>query len=212
MCHPRIDLYPDCSDRLSDKLYKTEKEFEMTISAFLTLALGILLLLFGRRAFWIFVAVVGFIAGLTFATMFLHGQPELVILLIAIVAGVIGAILAIMLEWLAILIAGFLAGGYLATSLAVTLGMTIASGNWVIYIIGGIIGLILVAAFFDWAIIILSVLLGTEIIMTFLRSSVSAYYWLVFLGLVVVGLVVQAGIWHRRYPVKRTWKRSQPSS
>jgi hypothetical protein len=195
-----------------DKLYKTEKEFEMTISAFLTLALGILLLLFGRRAFWIFVAVVGFIAGLTFATMFLHGQPELVILLIAIVAGVIGAILAIMLEWLAILIAGFLAGGYLATSLAVTLGMTVASGNWVIYIIGGIIGLILVVALFDWAIIILSVLLGTEIIMTFLSASVSAYYWLVFLGLVIVGLVVQAGIWHRRYPVQRTWKRSQPTS
>ena len=184
----------------------------MTISTILTLALGILLLLFGRRAFWIFVAVVGFIAGLTFATMFMHGQPELVILLIAIVAGVIGAILAIMLEWLAILIGGFLAGGYLATSLAVSLGMTIASGNWVIYIIGGIIGLILVAAFFDWAIIILSVLLGTEIIMTFLSASVSAYYWLVFLGLVVVGLVVQAGIWHRRYPVKRTWRRSQPSS
>ncbi len=184
----------------------------MTISTFLTLALGILLLLFGRRAFWIFVAVVGFIAGLTFATMFIHGQPELVILLIAIVAGFIGAILAIMLEWLAILIGGFLAGGYLATSLAVSLGMTIASGNWVIYIVGGIIGLILVVALFDWAIIILSVLLGTEIIMTFLRSSVSAYYWLVFLGLVVVGLVVQAGIWHRRYPVKRTWNRNQPSS
>ena len=114
-------------------------------------------------------------------------------------------------EGLAILIAGFLAGGYLATSLAVSLGMTSASGNWVIYIIGGIIGLVLVAAFFDWAIIILSVLLGTEIIMTFLSASVGAYYWLVFLGLVVVGIVVQAGIWHRRYPVQRTWRRSQPS-
>ena len=181
----------------------------MTISTFLTLALGILLLLFGRRAFWIFVAVVGFIAGLTFATMFLHGQPELVILLIAIVAGVIGAFLAIMLEGLAILIAGFLAGGYLATSLAVSLGMTIGSGNWVIYIIGAIIGLILVAALFDWAIIILSVLLGTEIIMTFLSKPVSAYYWLVFVILVVVGIVVQVGVWHRRYPVKRTWRRSQ---
>jgi hypothetical protein len=114
-----------------------------------------------------------------------------------------------MLEGVAILIAGFLAGGYLATALAVTLGMTIASGNWVIYVVGGIIGLILVAAIFDWAIIILSVLLGTEIIMTFLRSSVSTYYWLVFLGLVVVGLVVQAGIWHRRYPAQRTWSRRQ---
>jgi len=51
----------------------------------------------------------------------MHGQSELVILLIAIVAGVIGAVLAIMLEWLAILIAGFLAGGFLATTLAVSL-------------------------------------------------------------------------------------------
>ena len=183
----------------------------MTISTILTLALGILLLLFGRRAFWIFVAVVGFIAGFTFATIFMRGQSELVIVLIAIGAGIIGAFLAIVLEWLAVLIAGFLAGGYLATSLAVSLGMTTASGNWLIYIIGGIIGLILVAALFDWAIIVLSVLLGTEIIMTFLRTYVSAYYWLVFLGLIVVGIVVQVGIWHRRYPVQRKWRRSQPS-
>jgi hypothetical protein len=183
----------------------------MTISTFLTLVLGIVLLLFGRRAFWIFVAVAGFIAGLTFATQFMSGQPELVILLIAIVAGVIGAILAIMLEWLAILIAGFLAGGYLATTLAVSLGMSIASGNWVVYIIGGIIGLILVAAFFDWAIIILSALLGADIIMTVLSTPSSAYYWLIFVGLIVVGIVVQAGIWHRRYPAERPWGRSQPT-
>jgi MFS family permease len=192
-----------------DKSNKTEKEFEMTISAFLTLALGILLLLFGRRAFWIFVGVAGFIAGLTFATMFMHGQPELVILLIAIVAGIIGAFLAIMLEGLAILIAGFLAGGYLATTLAVSLGMTIASGNWVVYIIGGIIGLILVAALFDWAIIILSVLLGADLIMSGLSIPSSPYYWVIILVLIVVGIVVQAGYWHRRYPVKRTWGRRQ---
>jgi hypothetical protein len=143
-----------------EKSARQKKELEMTISAILTLVLGIVLLLFGRRAFWIFVAVAGFIAGLTFATQYLSGQSELVILLIAIGAGVIGAVLAIMLEWLAILIAGFLAGGFLATTLAVSMGVTIASGNWVVYIIGGIIGLILVAALFDWAIIILSVLLG----------------------------------------------------
>jgi hypothetical protein len=183
----------------------------MTISTILTLVLGIVLLLFGRRAFWIFVAVAGFIAGLTFATQFLSGQPELVILLIAIVAGVVGAILAIMLEWLAILIAGFLAGGYLATTLAVSLGMTIASGNWVVYIIGGIIGLILVAALFDWAIIILSVLLGADLIVSVFNIPNSITYWVIFLILIVVGIVVQAGYWHRRYPVERPWGRSQPT-
>jgi MFS family permease len=208
--HPRgaileIRLSSGCSEKSS----KTKKAIEMTISTFVTLALGIVLLLFGRRAFWILVAVAGFIAGLTFATQFMSGQSELVILLIAIVAGGIGAVLAIMLEWLAILIAGFLAGGYLATTLAVSLGMAIASGNWVVYIIGGIIGLILVAALFDWAIIILSVLLGADLIVSVLSIPSSTYYWVIFLVLIVVGIVVQAGYWHRRYPVQRTWGRRQ---
>ena len=178
----------------------------MTITAFFTLVLGILLLLFGRRVFWLFVATAGFLAGLTFATQFMSGQPELVILLIAVIAGIIGAFLGIVLEGVAILIAGFLAGGYLATALAASLGLTLSTGYMVIYIIGGIVGLILVAALFDWAIIFLSVLLGAEIIMPFL--SITAWtYWLVFLGLLIVGILVQAGIWHRRYPVQRTWVR-----
>lgn len=183
----------------------------MTISTFFTLVLGIVLLFFGRRAFWIFVAVAGFIAGLTFATQFMTGQPELVILLIGIIAGVIGAFLGIMLEWLAILIAGFLAGGYLATTLVISLSLTLSIGYGVIYIIGGIIGLLLVAALFDWAIILLSVLLGAEIIIPFLSTPASAYYWLIFVGLLIAGIVVQAGIWHRRYPVQRTWGRRQRS-
>jgi hypothetical protein len=203
------------SRNLEDRIEKLErkKERAMTISAFLLLAFGILLLLFGRRMFWLFVAVAGFVAGLTFATMYLHGQPELLILLLAIVVGVIGAFLAIMLEGLAILIAGFLAGGYLATTLLVILGVTqlAGAGYWIAYIIGGVIGLILVAALFDWAIIILSVLLGAQIIMPFLSAHTAMYYWLIFLGLVLVGVVVQAGIWHRRYPVQRTWGRRQLS-
>jgi hypothetical protein len=178
----------------------------MTITAILTIGLGILLLLFGRRLFWLFVATAGFIAGLTFATQVMHGQPELVILLIAIVAGIIGAFLGILLEGVAILIAGFLAGGYLATSLVAALGLTLSAGNWVIYIIGGIVGLILVAALFDWAIILLSTLFGTEIIMPFLKVPTPTY-WLVFLVLIIIGIIVQAGIWHRRYPVQHTWVR-----
>jgi hypothetical protein len=178
----------------------------MTITAFLTLALGILLLLFGRRVFWLFVATAGFIAGLTFAMQFMSGQPELVILLIAIIAGIIGVFLGVLLEGVAILIAGFLAGGYLATTLAASLGLPPSIGYWVIYIIGGIVGLLLVAVLFDWAIIFLSALLGAEIIMPFLNISASVY-WVVFLGLLIIGLLVQAGIWHRRYPVQRTWGR-----
>jgi hypothetical protein len=178
----------------------------MTITAFFSMILGIFLMFFGRRLFWLFVGVAGFIAGLTLAPQLISSHSELAILLIAIVAGIIGAFLAIMLEGLAILIAGFLAGGYLLTASVVPFHLSVSAGPSVIYIIGGIIGLLLVAIFFDWAIIILSTLLGVEILMPLLHISGSAY-WLVFIGLVVVGIAVQAGIWHRRYPVKRTWGR-----
>jgi hypothetical protein len=178
----------------------------MTTTALFSTILGILLLLLGRRLFWLFVGVAGFIAGLTLVPQFISGQSELAILLIAIIAGIIGAILAIMLEGLAILIAGFLAGGYLMTTLVVSLGFHVSAEPSVIYIIGGIAGLLLVAVFFDWAIIILSTLLGAEILMPVLHLSRSNY-WLAFLALVLVGIAVQAGIWHRRYPVERTWGR-----
>lgn len=111
-----------------------------------------------------------------------------------------------MQEGLAILIAGFLAGGYLMTSLIVSFGLSVSAEPSVIYIIGGFAGLLLVAVLFDWAIIILSALLGAEMLMPFLHPAGSVY-WLVFLGLAIVGIAVQAGIWHRRYPVQRTWGR-----
>jgi hypothetical protein len=178
----------------------------MTITAFFSMILGILLLFFGRRLFWLFVGVAGFIAGLTLVPQLISGQSELALLLIALIAGIIGAVLSIMFEGLAILVAGFLAGGYLMTTLAVSTGSSVSTEPSVIYIIGGILGLIMVAVFFDWAIIILSVLLGAEILMPYLHISGSVY-WLVFLVLVLVGTAVQAGIWHRRYPVRHTWGR-----
>lgn len=178
----------------------------MTPTAILSLILGISLLFFGRRLFWLFVGVAGFIAGLTFAPQLISSQSEIVILFIAIIVGIIGAFLAIFLEGLAILIAGFLAGGYLMTSLAVSLGASVSADSSINYIIGGIIGLVLVALLFDWAIIILSALLGAEIIMPFLHVNESIH-WVVFIVIIVIGIAVQVGVWHRRYPVKRTWGR-----
>ncbi len=178
----------------------------MSGTVFFSMILGILLLFFGRRLFWLFVGVAGFIAGLTLGPQLISGQSEMTILLVALIAGILGAFLAIMLEGLAILIAGFLAGGYLMSTLAVSSGFSLSADPWVIYLIGGIIGLLLVALLFDWAIIILSTLLGAEILLPLLHLSGSVH-WLVFLVLVVAGLAVQAGIWHRRYPVKRTWGR-----
>ena len=178
----------------------------MTPIAILSLILGISLLFLGRRVFWLFVGVAGFIAGLTLAPQILDGQSEIVVLFVAVIFGVVGAFLAIFLEGLAILVAGFLAGGYIMTSLIAALGSSISADHSVMYIIGGIIGLVLVAILFDWAIIILSALLGAEIIMPFLPVD-SSVYFAIYIVLVIAGIAVQAGIWRRRYPVEHTWGR-----
>ncbi len=178
----------------------------MTPTAILSMILGISLLFFGRRLFWLFVGVAGFIAGLTLAPQLISGQSELVILFIAIIFGIIGAFFAVFFEGVAILIAGFLAGGYLATTLFTSLLTSVSADPSITYIIGGIIGLLLVAALFGWAIIILSALMGAEIILPVLNINKSVH-WGVFVVLVVIGIVLQAGMWHRRYPVKHLWGR-----
>jgi hypothetical protein len=68
---------------------------------------GAALLVFGRKLFWLFVAGIGFIAGLNVATSYLKGSPQWLILLLALVAGLIGALLAVFAQSIAIGIAGF---------------------------------------------------------------------------------------------------------
>jgi uncharacterized membrane protein len=75
---------------------------------------GALLLIAGRRLFWLFVGLVGFFAGLRFAPLFLSGRPEHMSWLVAILFGVLGMFLAIVLQRFTVVLAGFLAGGFAA--------------------------------------------------------------------------------------------------
>ncbi len=165
---------------------------------------GGLLLVLGRKLFWLFVAVLGFAAGLTVASRLFHVQPEWLQLVIGIAAGILGALLAYFLEKAAIAVAGFLGGAYIATSLAISLAGNIgAKGdalNWVLFIVGGIVGAVLAVALFDWALIILSSLAGALLIIEGLKLT-GPVGWLIALGLFIVGVVIQSKV---NKPPKRT--------
>ena len=68
---------------------------------------------------------------------------------VAIVFGFIGALLALFLQKIAIAIAGFLAGGKLAMALVTAFIAEGARYPGITFIIGGIIGAILLLALFD---------------------------------------------------------------
>jgi hypothetical protein len=157
---------------------------------FLSAIVGAALLLLGRKIFWLFIGGLGFVAGLQLAAHFLHG-PESITLLVGLALGVALALLAIFLETLAIGVAGFLAGGYTLVGLAGMLGLERPALTWLIYLIGGIAGIVLVTMLFNWAIISLSSLAGASMIVAAFPVQ-RGLAGLVFLVLVLIGVVVQA--------------------
>src|SRR6266542_1240759 len=80
--------------------------------------IGAVTLLFGRKLFWLCVAAVGFAAGVEIAPHLVHEPSPLLALAVALVLGLIGALLALFLQKVAIAVLGFLAGGKLAGAIA----------------------------------------------------------------------------------------------
>ena len=162
----------------------------------INLILGGALLIAGRKLFWLFVGAAGFVTGMQLATRFSQ-EPGVPAIIIGLVVGVIFAILAIFLQSLAIGVAGFLAGGYVLTALAGMIQLNQGAFSWIIYIIGGILGLILVSFLFDWALITLSSLAGASLVIEAF-SPQGATGGLLFFILFFLGVVIQGSILRRQ--------------
>lgn len=156
---------------------------------------GLVVLLAGRPLFWLFVGIMGFVVAFDLASLYLTGQPQLVILVIALVAGLLGILLALLLQRVAFGVAGFMAGGYLVAMTGMTLGGAGGSGFDLAVLIGGIIGAIAGLLLADWALIILSSLIGAGMVVEALGIGQTTGL-LVFAGLSLVGIVVQSW-WYR---------------
>lgn len=161
-----------------------------------TAAVGAVVLLFGRRLFWLFVAALGFAAGMQLAPVFVHEPTPLLALSVALVLGFVGALLALFLQKIAVAIGGFLAGGQLAVALAAGSSAALISDHLLVFAIGGIVGAILLIAVFNWALIVLSALLGAHLMLGAftLRPEISR---IAFVVLALVGIATQAGMSRR---------------
>lgn len=168
-----------------------------TPSAVLGLVAGVLLLIAGRRLFWLFVGLVGFFAGLRFAPVILANQPEWMQLLIAILFGLPGMLLAIVLQRAAVAVAGFLVGGFFAADL---FGIDVAHpglAEVLIFVVGGLVAAVLSLWFFEGALIFLSSLVGAGLIVDALDVSPGTST-LALIGLTALGIAMQAGITARK--------------
>ncbi|GAB4438585.1 MAG: hypothetical protein OHK0015_32420 [Chloroflexi bacterium OHK40] len=146
---------------------------------------GLLPLFLGRRLFWLFVGVAGFLFGLTLAQAGMGEAPGWMQLLVGVLVGLVCGGLAVIFTRPMAMLGGFFA----LSSLGVAIGVWLDAPGWMfwlLFIVFGLIGVLLVALLFDWAIIIASAANGAAAVVTGLAVFVPMPGWLRLLLMAIV--------------------------
>ena len=168
----------------------------------INIIIGAVLLLFGRNSFWLFVGCIGFAVGLQYAPLLWDVKSPTILIVLSAFAGVIGAVLAVVFQKIAIGLAGFAGGAYITTNLLKFTGLEWDNLFWVPYIIGGIIGAIILFMVFDWALIFVSSFAGAMLIVQNLDLNPHTNIWLLCVFF-VVGVVFQTMLFLRAHPAAK---------
>ncbi len=168
------------------------------INSLISIAVGGVLLMLGRRLYFVFVAGVFFLLGLGLTNLVLGESANLgwTGTIIGLVVGGLAALLATQLQETLLRIVGALAGAGGTYMVMTLLNTTLGGYWWAAVIAGGVLGFILVMGAFELALVLLSSFAGANLILNGARGLLGDALTptLVTVGLVVlvgVGLVVQ---------------------
>jgi hypothetical protein len=163
----------------------------------INLIIGAILLTLGRRFFWLFVGCIGFALGVHYAPQLWEVTSHGLLFVLAVITGIVGAVLALVFQKFAIGLAGFAAGGYIAINLINIVGLRLGPFIWLPHIIGGIIGTLLLFLIFDWALILVSSFAGASLIIQTVNLNPRIEVWL-FFALFVGGILIQTTFFLKR--------------
>ena len=199
-------------------------------SEYVLLVLGILCLVLGRKLIWLVVAAIGFVLAHEGLTTLL-ADPEKVlkveelgkmveleklrgtdqsseslILVLSTIAGVVGAVFTRFFKNIAVVIAGYTIAGVVLSNHASEWGIASTEYQRLIFIIGGIIGSLVISFLLDTGLMLISVVLGADLILKFLDIQDSSKEMWAFAGLSLLGFLIQGGV------AKRIFDSSKKSS
>ena len=160
----------------------------------MNMLVGLALLIFGKKLFWLFVGAIGFIGASDLATRYFSRLPDWQLLIITIAAGIIGVLLAIFFQKITILLVGFYTGGYLVVSLFNMLDMSPPSAlPWAPFVVGGLLCAVLLYLLFNWTLIVLSSLAGATFISQTIQIS-TAPSAILLTALFLSGIIIQGSM------------------
>ena len=171
-------------------------EFDGMSIVVINIIIGAVLLLFGRNSFWLFVGCIGFAVGLQYAPLLWDVKSPAVLIVLSSITGVVGAILAVVFQKIAIGLAGFAGGAYITINLSHFIGLERENLLWLLCIFGGIIGAIVLFMVFDWALIVVSSFTGALLIVQTAELNPQTRVWLLFV-LFVFGMIIQTMLFLR---------------
>jgi hypothetical protein len=158
------------------------------------LFLGLMVLFYGRRSFWLLASVVGFVLGLWLASGFSANLPAWAQPLLALALGMAGAALGFFAPRPAAAIIGGIVLALLGVALAHSWGAVLWL-QWLIAIALGFVGFYLFWRLLDWALIVGTSLFGAllaSLSLTSLFGFARGLGILPFLLFLVAGIVYQA--------------------
>ena len=150
-------------------------------------AVGAILLFLGRELNFFFAGAMAFLIGFRL-TPLLPGQwPGWYDYVFMAILGVIAALLVISNERIGYFVSGFLAGGYALIQYYAPGVLTVPL---LLFLIGGIIGAVIIGLLTEWALMIVSCLFGAYYLTTLFPLSSTAQI-LVGSGLFIIGALTQ---------------------
>jgi hypothetical protein len=159
---------------------------------------GLLLLLVGRKVFWIFLSLAGIALALDFLPRYFPQFDQQTLLIVSLAAGVLGGVLAFALAKTVDVVGGGVAGGYLG----VIVWHALAPGPgfpWVPAIVGGVLGILAAKFVFTSVLILASSAMGAALLVHVAGLEGTAGL-AALVVLTAAGIIVQGRLWPRPSP------------
>ena len=167
-------------------------EIVASADRWLPIVLGAVLVVVGRRLFWLLIATLGFLFAFTLVERMAPESAEPLHWVLAVAAGLLGALLAIFAQKLAVGAAGMLFGAYATLWILEHYAVDLGNWEWVALVAGGVVAAVLALAVLETALVVLSSVLGAGLLVG--ASGLDALPAVVlFVFLVIVGVAVQMG-------------------
>lgn len=162
----------------------------------LSFIMGAALVLFGRKIYLFSIGILGFLVGLYLFSLLNGSVHDWKTLLVALLVGAGAALLSYFLQRAAWALAGFCGGGLLVIYLADLMKTSFAESLPLFFVIGGILGAVVLFLVMDWALIILTSLTGAYLISYQVYPGgippAALFLLLVFTGILLQGRSLRA--------------------